>query len=85
MTQGMSDSIRNFVLDNFLEGEDRDLLKDDTPLVSSGVINSLSLIKLVAFLEGEFRVKIKPHEMNADHLDTIQQMAEFIGQRRAAG
>ncbi|HVZ32384.1 MAG TPA: acyl carrier protein [Polyangiaceae bacterium] len=82
MSQAATDTIRRYLLTTFFEGEDPALLKDDTALISSGVINSLVLMKLVAFLESTFGVRIKAHEMNADYLDTIAQMAQLVGERR---
>jgi acyl carrier protein len=67
-----------------LEGEDPALLGDDTALISSGVLNSLVLMKLVAFLEGRFNVKIKAYEMNSDYLDTIAQMSRLVCERQTS-
>jgi acyl carrier protein len=85
MNDSQSGTIRSFVLHEFLEGEDEELLKDDTALLSTGVINSLAVIRLVAFLENEFGVKIEPHEMSGDYMDTIGQMVRLVDSKRQQG
>ena len=81
MNRAVADAIRSYLLATVLEGEDPSLLEDGTALISTGVINSLGLMKLVAFLESTFKVRIKAHEMNADHLDTVAKMTRFVTER----
>jgi len=72
MTDTVDHKIRDYLLDEFLAGEDPAQLKDDTPLISSGVLDSISTLKLVAFLEQQFSISIAAHEANAEYLDTIR-------------
>jgi acyl carrier protein len=50
---------------------------DQEALLDSGILDSLSIFRLVAFLEDTFRVKIGDQEITAENLknvDTIEQM-----------
>jgi acyl carrier protein len=70
--------VRNFLLTAFLEGEDPSQLEDTTPLVSSGILDSIATLKLVSFLEGEFGITIAAHEADADHLNTVAQIVSLV-------
>jgi len=73
--------IRSYILEEFLPGEDAANLQRDTPLISSGVLDSLATLKLVSFLEESFRVELAAHEVGEHNLDSIARMGEFITAR----
>ncbi len=54
----VKDTIRQFILATSLPGESPDNLKDDTPLLSSGVLDSLAALGLVSFVEERFGVRV---------------------------
>jgi acyl carrier protein len=70
--------IKEFILEEFLPGEDPAQLTDSTPLISGGILDSLATLKLVAFLEKTFDLKIEPYETGVDYLDTIPSIANLV-------
>ncbi|WP_169976543.1 acyl carrier protein [Tautonia rosea] len=77
-------TIRDFLLLEFLPGEDPDELTDQTPLITGGVLDSISTLRLVVFLEEQFQVSLEAHEAGVDHLDTVEQIASLITRKKAA-
>jgi acyl carrier protein len=73
--------IRSYVLAEFLEESDADSLGDDTPLVSSGVVNSLALVALRHFFKTEFGVDLRHDEVTVAHVDTINRMVDAVTSR----
>lgn len=57
-------------------------LKPDEALISSGLIDSFSLVDLALMVEDNFAVRIDDSELNADTFDTLNQLAELIRARR---
>ena len=53
-------------------------LKDDSPLFSSGRLDSFHLIEMLGGLESTYGVKVSPGEVSLENLDTPQRMAEFL-------
>jgi len=76
------DAVRAFILEEFLPGEDPSQLKDTTPLISGGILDSLATIKLVTFLEERFKIAIKAHEADADHMDTLADIAKLVASKQ---
>ena len=75
--QPIKDQIRDYILQSFLPGEDPSNLQDDTPLKQSGILDSLSTLKLVSFVEETHGITIEPHEATSD-FDCIEDIAALI-------
>lgn len=53
-------------------------LQKDEPLISSGLIDSFSLVDLALIVESAFNVRIEDFELNSDTFDTLDQLANLI-------
>jgi acyl carrier protein len=76
--------VHHFILREFLPGEDPDELTVGTPLITGGVLDSISTLKLVVFLEKQFDITIEAFEAGVEHLDSIGQIAELIARKKSA-
>jgi acyl carrier protein len=52
---------------------------DDTDLMESGLLDSLSLVALMAGLEEEFGIAISFDEIELDNFRTVSRIAAFVG------
>jgi acyl carrier protein len=77
------DQVRQFILDNFLPGEDPKNLTDDTELKESGILDSLSTLKLVTFLEEQFKVEFEADDLEAGNLATIANIERLVAAKTA--
>jgi acyl carrier protein len=77
-------TVHNYILNEFLPGESPDELTDETPLITGGVLDSISTLKLVAFLEDEFGVTVEAHEAGVDNLDSVAAITRLIAGKTAA-
>ena len=77
------DALREFILTNFLPGEDPSTLGDATPLVTSGVITSLSLLELVTFIEDTYALQLDVDDLGVSRMDSIDLLVELVGERNA--
>ena len=57
------------------------VIKTDQPLISSGLIDSFSLVDLALFVEDTFNVHLDDSELNKDVFDTLDQLADLIASR----
>lgn len=72
----MKEKIKNFIVENFLFGERG--LEDDEPLFESGIIDSLSLIKLLAFIEETFNISLNMSEIDIEDFNTLDDILKTI-------
>ena len=77
-------AIKQFILAEFLPGEDPAALTEAAPLVTSGLIDSIATLKMVAFLEERFQVSIQAHEIDVEHMNTVADMACLVRSKLAA-
>ncbi len=70
-------TVSQYILANFLPGARPDELTDATPLITSGILDSLATLKLAYFLEDHYRIELQPNE-RVTHLDTISDIAKLV-------
>lgn len=75
----MEDKLIEFIIDEFLDDPDNEITQD-TKLISSGLIDSFSLVSLQTFIEKEFGKRIPAPRITAESFDTVRQMIEVINQ-----
>ncbi len=73
--------LRQFIRNTILKQPDL-TIQENEPIISSGLIDSFSLVDLALFIEDHFGVHIDDTELNADFFDSISQLAEIIDQRQ---
>lgn len=76
------ETVRRYILDNFLPGEDPANLTDRTELKESGILDSLSTLKLVTFLEEQFKVEFEADDLEAGNLATIESIEGLIRSKK---
>lgn len=81
----MSDVIAQlsaFVSTSILKQPSR-VIEPAEPLISSGLIDSFSLMDLALFVEDVFGVRIEDTELNVDTFDNLTQLASLIDSRKS--
>jgi len=71
-------TIKSYILEEFLPGEDPALLTDTTPLVTGGILDSLATLKLVTFLQERFQIDVEPHETSIEYMDTLPDITRLV-------
>jgi len=58
-------------------------LDDDESLLDSGVIDSTTMMDLIAFLESQFGITIGEDEMTPENFDTINAITALVSRKTA--
>jgi acyl carrier protein len=71
---------------NYLEqlGVEADSLTEDTHLFSDGVLDSFTMVDLIAFIEKEAEVKMKPGDVRLDNLDSVDRILSYADAAKTA-
>jgi acyl carrier protein len=75
-TESIIESVREYLLREFLT--DQSALDQSTRLVRGGILDSLTMVKLVTFLEEQYQIEVYPNELDAEHLDTMTTIAALV-------
>ena len=71
------DKIREFIIENFLFGNDQSL-NDDISFLDEGIIDSTGILELVSFLEEEFDISVEDEEIVPENLDSIKNVVSYL-------
>jgi len=84
---GPRQKIRQFIVDQFLFGEEGDPpLADTDSLLDNEVMDSTGALELVMFLEETFEITVEDEELVPANLDSVQRATELVlRKRREAG
>jgi acyl carrier protein len=74
-------SLERFIVDELMVGAKKTNLTPQTSLISSGIIDSLSLIRLINFIESHFGVTIEDHEVVVENFETLDNLAALIASK----
>ncbi len=76
------EKIKSILLNGFIEVDNPDELQNDTTLISSGVLDSISILQLVDTLEKEFEIAFEAHEIDRDKFDTIDLINKLVEEKK---
>jgi acyl carrier protein len=85
MTNAIMQTIKDFIMKEFLPGENPDELTETTPLISGGILDSIATLKLVMFMEEKFEVSFEPHEVDKENLDNLASIVRLLQSKNPAG
>jgi len=82
VTNAITSEIEKYIAAQILKQQNRRIAVDE-PLISSGLIDSFSLMDLALFVEDTFGVRIEDTELNANTFDNLAQLTSLIESRKA--
>jgi len=81
MTTEITTPIAKFIAEKILKQPNK-VISADEALISSGLIDSFSLMDLALFIEDTFGVRVEDTELNAETFDNLNQLAALISSRK---
>ena len=81
MTSNIASTIENFIVEEIIMGSKGTRIDPESSLINSGIIDSLSLLRLISFLEGEFGIVIEDEDVVPENFDTLTIMESLVASR----
>lgn len=79
-----TETVRNFIESEMVTQAQRTPLSPDDSLIEKGIIDSLGVQILIAYLEREFDLRISDTEIVPENFETIGAVANFINMKLGA-
>lgn len=73
-------SIRDFIVDNFLFGEDNGFT-EETSFLESGMVDSTGILEIINFLEETYHIVVEDNELIPENLDSLKNLDEFLNKK----
>lgn len=84
MVETIARDIKDFVVTNFLFGQDSGRLADEASFLETGIIDSTGVLELVAFIEQKYQLSIGDRELLPENLDSIHNVSRFVARKLEA-
>jgi acyl carrier protein len=81
MDSEIASKVGVYIANSILKQPNRKI-EPSAPLVSSGLVDSFSLVDLALFVEDTFGVHLDDTELNAQSFDSLEQLSALIESRR---
>jgi len=75
--------IKTFIINNFLKGDKSITLRDDSLFIEEGIIDSVGVLELVAFIEETFGFRVEDEELIPENLDSIDKLVTYVESKLA--
>lgn len=79
----LKNEVREYIREHILSNETSTDFNDDTPLVSSRLMDSIVTLKMINYFEDLLNVECKAHEVTADNLDSVNIFTNFLFSKTA--
>lgn len=79
------DRIREFIVSDLVKNEDYSVIEDEQDLITSGIIDSLGIMKLVAYLEENFAIKVEDTEIVPENFISVDTISAYVAAKNASG
>ena len=76
-TQNIEQRIRQFILQEFPQANERSLGENET-FLGSDIVDSLGIVKLIAFIETEFDITVEDEDFQPQNFQSIASLSEFV-------
>lgn len=80
MDNNLKQELSSFIARDILNQPGREIQPDE-PLISSGLVDSFSLVDLSLHIQERYNVQIDDTELTADTFDTLTELAELVQSR----
>ena len=74
----MEKTILNYLNEQLLDNDIDEDLDGNTDLLGSGILDSLGMVQLIAFVEKEFDVKVEPEDMVIENFMDVNSVCTYI-------
>lgn len=78
MAEDLKDVILDYVKEEYLDEDDDMEVSYDTKLISSGIVDSFSMVSLKRFLETRYSIQIPDAKATPDAFDSINNIIELL-------
>ena len=77
----MIDTIMTYIKDE-IASEKLEHIDSHEDLLGTGILDSIGMIKLISYLEKEFKIKVRSEDMNVENFMTVENISKFVSNLR---
>ncbi|MGC2193646.1 MAG: acyl carrier protein [Terriglobales bacterium] len=74
-------SIKNFIRTELIYDDEKDF-DENTNLIERGIVDSMSLVRLISFLEENYEIQVQDEDIVPENFSSLAKISNFIAERR---
>ena len=78
---GLQDEVKQFIQSELLDDQ---AISADDPLLLSGLVDSMGVMRLISHLETHFSIKIPPEDVTIENFATAAEIARYVQEQQAS-
>jgi acyl carrier protein len=80
----ITENVLEYVVDEYVEDDDDLEIDPETPLITSGIVDSFSMVSLKAFLEKTYSITLPDAEATPEAFNTVSSIVALVKKHQAA-
>lgn len=77
----ISELVRGFLATEVGQAQGPSFFDDARPLLTSGLLDSVTIMRLITFLEAEYPIEFMAYELDVNYLDTVGLIARTVHEK----
>jgi acyl carrier protein len=77
-------NVKSYIAKTFYFNDSSFSIDDNTSFLETGIIDSTGILELINFIQDEFSVKVNDDEMLPENLDSLENIAAYLGKKLSA-
>ena len=78
----MQHIITAYIQEQLLGGRSETTLSETDDLLGAGLVDSMGMMKLIAFIEENFNLKIPPEDLIIENFMTVEAIGNYLARRK---
>ena len=78
MSENIKDIVLEYVEEEYLDDEEDESINYDSPLISSGIVDSFSMVSLKRFLETKYSIQIPDAKASPEAFDSVNNIIKLL-------
>jgi acyl carrier protein len=70
--------ITSFIRDELLRGDSHTVPEPDVSLITTGILDSSAVLKLLLFIEDRFSITIEDSEVTPTNFESVERIVSFV-------
>ena len=77
----IENTIREYILENFLFTTDQDALVNEDSFLEKGILDSTGILEIIFMIEEKFEIHVDDNEMIPENLDSVNNIVKFLNKK----
>ncbi|MEM1318965.1 MAG: acyl carrier protein [Bacteroidota bacterium] len=78
----MEQTIISYIQEQLQGGNGDETIAPEDDLLGSGIVDSMGMMKLIGFIETEFKLAVPPQDMTIENFMTVAAIAKYVEQKQ---